>query len=69
LRILASIDVDRPEEFSEAALAGTIDRLAVRCGDGRLLRLETVQPEGRSAMDVQSWANGARAAVGEVLGA
>lgn len=44
----------------EADLApGTLSGTRVVTGDGALV-LETVQPEGRKAVDAKSWANGAR---------
>ena len=46
---------------------GTIGQLVVTCGRGGL-RLEAVQPEGRSPMSAPAWANGARPGSGDVLG-
>ncbi|UDY36206.1 methionyl-tRNA formyltransferase [Dermatobacter hominis] len=43
-----------------AAEPGVVDGTAVGCGDGRVLQLVTVQPQGRPAMDAAAWANGAR---------
>lgn len=46
---------------------GAMDGPCVTTGSG-LLALVGVQPEGRSAMAFEAWANGARPAVGERLG-
>lgn len=46
---------------------GTLDGDRVVCGEG-WLRLRTVRPEGRAAMDARSWLNGARPETGERLG-
>jgi methionyl-tRNA formyltransferase len=42
------------------AAPGVVTGTAVGCGDGRVLELVTVQPQGRPAMDAGAWANGAR---------
>lgn len=46
---------------------GTVWGTAVVCGDGDVLELQTVQPQGKAAIDAAAWANGARAD-GERLG-
>jgi methionyl-tRNA formyltransferase len=46
---------------------GTLDGVLVACEDAAL-RLETVQPEGRSRVDAAAWVNGARLEAGERLG-
>lgn len=47
---------------------GRLDGLVVGCGDGRGLRLVTVKPAGKPAMDAASWRNGARPDPDERLG-
>ncbi len=50
------------------SMAGSmIDGVTVACADHALI-LNTVQPEGRPAMNAAAWANGARPAPGEQLG-
>jgi methionyl-tRNA formyltransferase len=49
-------------------VAGTAGALLVATGDG-LLRLLEVQPEGRQAIDAETYLRGQRALVGRVLGA
>jgi methionyl-tRNA formyltransferase len=46
---------------------GTVSGTVVACGRGAV-QLETVQPEGKRAMDARQWANGARPEPGELLG-
>lgn len=58
----------RPVEDPSAGPVGTIAGAVVACGAGTSLRLLTVQPQGRPAMDVAAWTNGAHAD-GERLGA
>jgi methionyl-tRNA formyltransferase len=59
---------------SEAACdAGEImeaqgDTLVVKCGEGTVLRLELVQPEGKRRMSVRDFINGARVQRGARLG-
>lgn len=65
LKVLAARPIDAPDADG---VAGGIESLAVRCGGGSSLLLETVQPEGKAAMDAGSWANGARPGAGDVLG-
>jgi methionyl-tRNA formyltransferase len=47
---------------------GRLDGVVVGTGDGRGLRLEEVQPEGRARQDATAWRNGARLEPGEHLG-
>lgn len=62
------VGVDLSASEPAALVAGTfVDATTVLARDGRL-RLLTVQPEGRPAMDATAWANGARP-VGDRLGA
>jgi methionyl-tRNA formyltransferase len=44
------------------------DSIVVQCGAGSLLRMTEVQPEGRRAMQVRDYLNGANIAVGTRLG-
>lgn len=44
------------------------DDLVVACGDGHLLRLHEVQPEGKRRLSVRDFINGSRLRVGERLG-
>jgi methionyl-tRNA formyltransferase len=53
----------------EAAEPGTLDGAVVAAGDGTLLRLVTVQPEGKRPMDAGDWVRGFRPEPGERLGA
>ncbi len=48
---------------------GHLDGLVVGCGDGGAVRLVTVQPPGKPAMDAVAWANGARPGPDDRLGA
>jgi methionyl-tRNA formyltransferase len=47
---------------------GTLDGLVVGTGDGRGLRLEEVQPEGRGRQPAKAWRNGVRATGPVLLG-
>lgn len=60
-RIRLTIAEPVPDASQEATLPapGTISGVDVVTGDG-LLRLLTVQPEGKSAMRAKDWVNGAR---------
>lgn len=44
------------------------DELIVACGEGTALRIEELQPEGKRRMSARDFINGARPAVGELLG-
>jgi methionyl-tRNA formyltransferase len=60
-----------PEEGGRAAPVGepgTLEGTEVVTGHGSRLRLVTVHPEGRRAMDAAEWARGVRPAPGEGLG-
>lgn len=57
-----------PDGAAPPSVPGCLDGLRVTCGDGQVLLLEMVQPEGKAAMDATSWVNGARPTVGELLG-
>lgn len=50
--------------------AGTViaegSRLSVACGDGKMVVLEKIQPEGSKAMDAAVWLNGHKGASGTV---
>ena len=50
----------RPSSDRSTLAPGSSVGLGVVCGDGGVLLLEAVQPEGRPAMEATSWANGAR---------
>lgn len=64
LRIVAaSVDPSSVGELKP----GTLDGLRVATGDGWLV-LETVQPEGKRAVDAADWLRGARLASNTVLG-
>ncbi len=52
---------------AEAGKPGTLHEGVVATGDG-VCELLMVQPEGKPAMDVRSWLNGARPTTGEELG-
>lgn len=47
---------------------GSLRGVEVVAGSGSRLRLVTVQPEGRRAMDAEAWVRGARPRPGECLG-
>ena len=47
---------------------GVLEGVAVGTGDGVALRLDRVQPEGKSAMAAEDWLRGARPRPGERLG-
>ncbi len=72
-KVVDAVPTDGPGDGTPGSIgagsitAGSIVDGSVVCGDGRALRLVTVQPQGRPAMDAASWANGARAD-GERLG-
>ena len=61
-RVLAATPVDTGPG------PGELDGVVVGSGDGRGLRLEEVQPEGRARQDASAWRNGARIQPGERLG-
>lgn len=63
LLVLEATPLDEPAAGPAASLHG--DRVV--CGEGQL-QLRTVRPEGRAAMDVRSWLNGARPEPGDRLG-
>jgi methionyl-tRNA formyltransferase len=52
----------------EGFLPGALRGVEVVAGDGSRLRLVTVQPEGRRAMDAEAWVRGARPGPEERLG-
>ena len=58
---------------TDAASAGTIiaakgDDLRVACGDGTVLHIQELQPEGKRRQTARDFLNGIRAQVGEKLG-
>lgn len=53
---------------SEMAMPGTLEGTAVICGDGELLQLIEVKPEGKGVQPAAAWRNGARPQPGEQLG-
>lgn len=65
LRVLAATPLgSKPAGASPGELV--VDSVA--CGGSWLLRLDTVQPEGRAPMAASAWLHGARPAAGERLG-
>ena len=61
------------ESETQACAAGEVveahgDSLKIACGDGSVLRLLEVQPEGKRRMSVLDFLNGARVSAGERLG-
>ncbi len=64
LKVLAAHPTDEATAGPPGALHG--DRVATGAG---ALVLATVQPEGKAAVAVDAWRNGARPAAGEALGA
>lgn len=65
LKVLAARPL--PPETGATGVPGVLDGPRVTTGAGRL-ELLTVQPEGKAAMGVAAWRNGARLAEGERLG-
>jgi methionyl-tRNA formyltransferase len=65
----ASVESDEQREDSEGSTGEIVkahgDELIVACGDGTLLRLHEVQPEGKRRMGVRDFLNGARVRAGE----
>jgi methionyl-tRNA formyltransferase len=55
------------ELSADPAAPGSLDGAVVHCGTGSF-ELLTVQPEGKAAMPVSAWLNGARPVAGESLG-
>jgi len=72
LKVLEALPA--PECAREAASPGEVlvasakEGLVVAAGDGEALRLVTVQPEGKRAMDVTAFLSGHRLAPGQVFG-
>ena len=64
LRVHAAQPVDAVTD----ARPGSVSGIQVTCGDGRVLGLDMVQPEGKAPMDALSWSRGARLEDGELLG-
>ena len=56
-----------PDDHTAPPDPGTLDGLVVRCGDGRGLRLDEVQPEGRAAQPAKAWRNGLRPPPGSAV--
>ncbi len=70
LKVLAASPVppgSPPEGAPENAVPGSIVGPCVAAGDG-WLELTTVQPEGKSPMDIAAWRNGFQPGSDEVLG-
>ena len=57
-----------PPTDADGLAPGVLDGDHVGTGQGSLV-LHTVQPEGKAAMALPAWSNGARPAAGERLGA
>lgn len=68
LRVLATEPVDIPSDGNPGSLRVTRKSVIVHTGKGQLALLQ-VQPEGRRAMDIQSFINGYHPHTGEILGA
>jgi methionyl-tRNA formyltransferase len=67
LRILAAEVVDAAEQLPtapEGASPGALDGELVAAGEGTLLRLVTVQPEGKQPMAAADWLRGVRPRAG-----
>jgi methionyl-tRNA formyltransferase len=65
----ASVEsVPYPEAGNPPLATGALIGTEVVAGHGSLLRLITVQPEGRRSVDAEAWVRGARVAPGERLG-
>ena len=60
--------LDGGRRTTGAGEPGVLDGVEVGTGDGSL-RLLSVQPEGKGPMSAEAWANGARLAPHERLGA
>lgn len=60
--------VERVTDVAPALAPGAIDGTLVGTGDGGVLRLVEVQPEGKGRLAASAWLNGARPAPGERLG-
>jgi methionyl-tRNA formyltransferase len=65
LKVHAVVPVEN--SGAEGAVVSTGTEVVVAAGVGAV-RLITVQPEGKKAMDARDWANGVRPSVGEVFG-
>jgi methionyl-tRNA formyltransferase len=65
----ASVESDEQREANEGSTGEIVkahgDELIVACGDGTLLRLHEVQPEGKRRMGVRDFLNGTRVRAGE----
>jgi methionyl-tRNA formyltransferase len=61
-------DLSAAGENAPGTLVVTGDAVAAVCGEGSLLRLETVQLEGRKRVTAREFANGARLKTGEHFG-
>ena len=62
----SSVDVTRAIEPG-TVVAVSKDDFSVFCGDGTVLRVTEVQPEGRRAMSVRDYLNGPHIAIGMLL--
>jgi methionyl-tRNA formyltransferase len=65
----ASVESDEQRQDNEGSTGEIVkahgDELIVACGDGTLLRLHELQPEGKRRMGVRDFLNGARVGAGE----
>jgi methionyl-tRNA formyltransferase len=66
--VQASVEKDGESSAQTDLPAGSLEGAGVVAGDGRRLRLVTVQPEGRRPMGVSDWRNGVHPQPGEILG-
>lgn len=58
-RVLVTAATAIPDEAEMVRSIGSLHGVNVQTGDG-VLRLKSVQPEGKAVMDAQSWTNGLR---------
>ncbi len=67
----SSLRIDRARpifvegDFAPASVINHGGHIVIACGDGTGLALEEVTPAGKKSMSAESWANGARIALGE----
>jgi methionyl-tRNA formyltransferase len=60
---------DQPAAVPGAIVNAEGDEMVVACGDGTLLRIHELQPEGKRRMSARDFINGMHPAIGELLGA
>jgi methionyl-tRNA formyltransferase len=72
LKILAAHIADVDASGKAPGVVVSADKkegILIACGDGRLVGLDMLQPQGRKPMDAKSFINGYRISVGTILGA